>query len=63
MKTLTLNEIVLELYCTELTVKLGRMAYTSTLANFDIVDNELFTFDFKLSLSVDEVKQVTEFLK
>ena len=63
MKTLILDEITLELYSDELTVKQGRMVYTSTLERFDVFDGELFTFDFKLSLSADEAKQVTAFLK
>lgn len=63
MEILTLNEITLELYGTELTVKQGRMSYTNTLENFDVIYNELFTFDFKLKLSDVEVKQVKEFLE
>ena len=63
MKTLTLDEITLELEGGELTIKQGRMIYTSVLERFDVFECELFTFDFKLSLSADEVKQVTEFLK
>lgn len=63
METLTLSEITLELYGTELTVKQGRMSYTNTLENFDVIYNELFTFDFKLKLSDVEVKQVKEFIE
>lgn len=56
MKQLTLENATIEIMSHTITVTTEHCTYSTARDKFDLIDNELFTLDFTMTLSEADVK-------
>lgn len=61
MKKVQLDNVLIEIYESEITVITDVISYSTARDRFDLLNNELFTLDFNLKLTPSEFKKLKEF--